>query len=226
MKKDIIYGSVIFTLFIGILILIYVNNKDSTEISVPFPTIAATPTISEYPTNNLEILLYNVDIEETQAQAIAEEIKNAMVSSRKGIETVDNFCFLYLCDPQILWLNDGNLIQMEIHVSADFELSRDPNESPLILGMYEAKSELVTAEEQERAQKVIDMHVNIIKEEGTKRRYDYIFQCIFNEEGGYEILYLDGIYDATGTPLDKFFVQEDIDKMRKAGYELFWLDYE
>lgn len=174
----------------------------------------------------LDVIMYNVELEEELAQEIATSIKEVIVSSKEGIYVVDNFSFLYHTDPQDIWLNDGVITQMEIHVSADYELSRKPADSPLIQGMYDAKNELQTEEEKERAQSVIDMHCSILEEEGKKQRLEYIFECVFDEDDGYEVTYFymkDG--EGVWIPITEFFSPENTEKMRRAGYELFWLDY-
>jgi len=138
---------------------------------------------------------------------------------------VDDFSFLYHTDLQSVWLNDGNMDQMEVHVSADYELSRNPEESPLIQGMYDAKKELPTKEEQERAQKIIDRQIYILREEGKKQRREFDLKCVFDEAGEFEICtYICECRDAW-VPIEEYFVKEDAEVVRKSGYELFWLDY-
>ncbi len=182
--------------------------------------------VSEKESDKLNVLMYNVELKEELAQNVAAEIKDVILASKEGVYTVDDFSFLYHTDPQSVWLNDGNMKQMEIHVSADYEMSRKPEESPLIQGMYDAQKELSTKEEQEHAQKIIDGHIAILREEGKKQRLEYVLECVFDEAGEFEISYT--YIDENGgvwVPIEEYFVKEDAEALRKSGYELFWLDY-
>lgn len=159
----------------------------------------------------LEIVKYNCVIEDELAQSIAARMKNTLQSYQEGIVQIDNFSFLFQgLDLDALSTDWKGYIHMRVYVTADYELIREPKDSPMIQGMYEAKNELETDEQKEQAQNIIDEYITSMQEEGKKKRNMEFASVVIYSEDNISIEY------------DKYHEKEREEIKREQGYKIIY----
>lgn len=88
---------------------------------------------------------------EEDADKIASEIIQIMTQSKQGIYKMKNFKFEFMDDTTT---NQGN--SWIVKVDSEWILIREPEDSPVIKGMVEAKEKLQSIEQKEKAQEIIN----------------------------------------------------------------------
>lgn len=156
----------------------------------------------------------NMEIE--MACKIAEDIQNIISSSKKGIYKIDNFLFFF--DKEEI---DNEDRVFYIKVTADWTMVREPENDPVIKGMYQVYNEIQNEKEKQEAKDIINGFLVEIQSEYMlieTLTYEVIAVVSGSGNEGYKLYYpLVRDQEETLIPLNEYFTVEDSNAKMELG---------
>lgn len=158
---------------------------------------------------NLLIDEINLGLLTETANQIATEVRDAFQKGYDGRYRIDNEQFDFTL------LNKGDKVWYVVKMTSVWTMIRQPEDDPMIQGMYEAKEQFKTSKERKEAQAIIDGFVAELGYMGSEVTTNYVsVKC---RTTGYELYYGDIRNNEQLTPLKDAFPKEDIEKRKQGG---------
>ncbi|MCQ2536916.1 MAG: M56 family metallopeptidase [Lachnospiraceae bacterium] len=155
---------------------------------------------------------------------LEEDEYDLLLESMKEIEAIvqeafapreDVSDFVHVLEPY----KNGTQKAYIVNVNCTLTAAREPEDDPVIIGMYQAMEQYKDEEQKKKAQKIIDGYVVEMKRPGDRSQWSIRVKVII-EDGKYELKYTyvkDGL--SKDIPLEEYLKKEDREQRIRLGIE-------
>ena len=168
-----------------------------------------TDRMDRYGIDSADIVMEEVSLDADVAENIAEDIAELIGKAWENVYEPDNFKFTFYKVE-----SESGEELFRVSVEMDRIMVREPEDSPVIIGMKKAQSELTYEAERTYAQTMIDSMLAQIKQENRVHICEPAIFATVNERGRYVLAY----GDTDRTPLEVFFTRENAEQEEFLGY--------